>query len=92
MKCTLENLELVLNTIQESHEDNQRTGEYDNETDLLDAVKRTIEGLTENQYMCNSCHELFYKHEIDFDVDDDQDLCKTCNYQNYEDRYGSEIN
>ena len=34
-------------------------------------------------FMCNCCHEHFPREEMDFDVDDDQDLCKTCNYQNY---------
>lgn len=42
--------------------------------------------LTEDEeplFMCNSCHEHFPKEQMDFDVDDDQDLCKTCNYQSY---------
>ena len=34
-------------------------------------------------FMCNCCHEHFPKEQMDFDVDDDQDLCKTCNYQSY---------
>lgn len=34
-------------------------------------------------FMCNSCHDHFPREEMDFDVDDDQDLCKTCNYQSY---------
>lgn len=37
----------------------------------------------EPSFMCNSCHEHFPREEMDFDVDDDQDLCKNCNYQSY---------
>jgi formylmethanofuran dehydrogenase subunit E len=36
-------------------------------------------------FMCNSCHEHFPREEMDFDVDDDQDLCKTCNFVSYND-------
>ena len=38
----------------------------------------------EPMYMCNCCGDLF-PVEMDFDVDDDQDLCKNCNYQSYND-------
>jgi hypothetical protein len=34
-------------------------------------------------FMCNCCHDHFPREEMDFNVDDDQDLCKTCNYQSY---------
>lgn len=34
-------------------------------------------------FMCNCCHELLPREEMNFDVDDDQDLCKNCNYQTY---------
>lgn len=37
----------------------------------------------EPKFMCNCCGDLFPRHEMDFDVDDDQDLCKDCNYQTY---------
>lgn len=36
-----------------------------------------------NKFMCNCCGGFFPRGEMDFDVDDDQDLCKTCNYQSY---------
>lgn len=36
-------------------------------------------------FMCNSCHEHFPREEMDFDVDDDQDLCKNCNFVSYND-------
>lgn len=39
----------------------------------------------EPQFMCNCCHDHFPREEMDFDVDDDQDLCKNCNYQSYND-------
>jgi hypothetical protein len=36
-------------------------------------------------FMCNCCHDHFPREEMDFDVDDDQDLCKNCNYKTYND-------
>jgi len=39
--------------------------------------------MEENKYLCNCCHEFFPKEEMDFDVDDDQDLCKNCTYQSF---------
>ncbi len=47
----------------------------------------------EPKYLCNCCHESFLKEEMDFDVDDDQDLCKNCNYKSYNDApYGDQTN
>jgi hypothetical protein len=40
-------------------------------------------GDEEPLFMCNCCHDHFPREEMDFDVDDDQDLCKNCNYQTY---------
>lgn len=34
-------------------------------------------------FMCNSCHDHFPREEMDFDEDNNSDLCKTCNYQSY---------
>jgi hypothetical protein len=48
---------------------------------------------TLNKFMCNCCGGLFPQEEMDFDfdVDDDQDLCKNCNYQSCNDApYGQE--
>ena len=39
----------------------------------------------EPQFICNCCGGFFTREEMDFDVDDDQDLCKNCNYQSYND-------
>ena len=39
----------------------------------------------EPMYMCNCCGDLFPIEEMDMEVDDDQDLCKNCNYQSYND-------
>jgi hypothetical protein len=39
--------------------------------------------LISNKFICNCCGGFFPREEMDFDVDDDQDLCKTCNYQSY---------
>ena len=45
----------------------------------------------ENEYCCNCCGDLFPREEMDFDVDDDQDLCKNCNYKSYNDApYGDD--
>ena len=58
---------------------------FDNESELVGAVQYSLEQLDECLFICNSCHEHFPREEMDFDVDDDQDLCKTCNYQSYND-------
>jgi hypothetical protein len=45
----------------------------------------------ENKFMCNKCHDHFHKEDMDFDVEDDQDLCKNCNYVSFNDApYGEE--
>lgn len=41
--------------------------------------------INENHYMCNSCHELYTAEEMDFDADDESDLCKNCNHISYND-------
>ena len=47
--------------------------------------------IDENKFMCICCHELLPREEMDFDVDNDQDLCKNCNYQSFNDApYGDE--
>ena len=52
---------------------------------LIIQNKNNMKNLLEDEplFICNSCHEHFPREEMDFDVDDDQDLCKTCNYQSY---------
>ena len=50
MKCTIENLELILRTVQEWHVDEQQGadfGQFDDESDLLHAVESTIEQIEE---------------------------------------------
>jgi late competence protein required for DNA uptake (superfamily II DNA/RNA helicase) len=45
----------------------------------------------ENKYLCNRCHDIFTAEEMDFDVEDDQDLCKNCNHISSNDApYGSD--
>jgi hypothetical protein len=39
----------------------------------------------ENKFICNSCGDSFHAADMDFDVDDDQDLCKNCNYVSFND-------
>ena len=47
--------------------------------------------IDENKFMCNKCHEFLPREEMDFDVDEDQDLCKNCNYVSFNDApYGDE--
>lgn len=56
----------------------------------LYAIAKLCNFDAEPKFMCNSCHEHFNREEMDFDVDDDQDLCKNCNYQSYNDApYGN---
>ena len=87
MKCTSKNLERVFNFIINNHIDNNGGGSdfamFDNESELVGDVKYSLEQLDECLFLCNSCHEHFPREEMDFDVDEDQDLCKTCNYQSY---------
>jgi formylmethanofuran dehydrogenase subunit E len=92
MNATLKNLERVFNFISEHHADNNVHGEFDEEMDLKDVLVKAYEHLEDEPlYMCNSCHEHFTREEMDFDVDDDQDLCKTCNYQSFNEApYGEE--
>ena len=96
MKCTLENLDLVVKFIKEQHADNSEHGEFDDESDLVDVVQRVVTQIKEewpdygNKYMCNSCGDHFHKADMDFDVND-SDLCKNCNYVSFNDApYGEE--
>ena len=45
-------------------------------------MKKEIE---ENQYMCNSCHEHYPAREMDFDAEDESDICKNCNHISHND-------
>ena len=92
MYCNLKNLDRVVKMIIEQHADNSEHAEFDDETDLVDAVQRVVNQIEEEPtFICNSCHEHFPRQEMDFDVDDDQDLCKNCNYQSYNDApYGQD--
>jgi len=90
MYCTLENIKRVFNMINEQHADNSEHGEFDDETDLVDAIQRIVNQIEEEPlFMCNSCHDYFIRQDMDFD--DDQDLCKNCNYVSYNDApYGQD--
>jgi formylmethanofuran dehydrogenase subunit E len=86
MKATTKNIERVMKFITERHADNDVHGEFDDDSDLLATVKKAIEQVDEEAlYMCNSCHEHFPAEEMDMDVEDDQDLCKNCNFVSYND-------
>jgi biotin synthase-related radical SAM superfamily protein len=91
MKCTLENLDRVVKFIMEQHADNSEHGEFDDESDLVDVIQRVVTQIEdESSFMCNSCHDLFPREEMDFDVND-SDLCKNCNYVSFNDApYGGE--
>jgi len=45
-------------------------------------MKKEIE---ENKYICNSCHEHYPSDEMDFDEENESDICKNCNYVSYND-------
>lgn len=62
---------------------NEQAVELSETIDFDDYEDNDRVDLFSNKFMCNCCHEHFPKEEMDFDVDDDQDLCKTCNYQSY---------
>ena len=47
MECTLENLERVFKMIIEQHADNNEHAEFDDESDLVDVVKRVVNQLDE---------------------------------------------
>ncbi|NIQ16493.1 MAG: hypothetical protein GTO02_19495 [Candidatus Dadabacteria bacterium] len=90
MKATLKNLETIFNFINENHAANYSGGAdfamFDDESTIIGAVEYAVEQLKdEPMYLCNSCHEFCTREEMDFDVDEDQDLCKNCNYQSFND-------
>ena len=47
MECTLRNLERVIKMIIEQHADNNEHAEFDDESDLVDVVKRVVNQLDE---------------------------------------------
>lgn len=52
MKCTLKNLDKVIEYIQERHVDNQYGADFaqfDDETDLVTAIENTVEHLIEQE-------------------------------------------
>lgn len=51
-------------------------------------MKKEIE---ENKYICNSCHEHYPSEEMDFDAENESDLCKNCNYVSHNDSPYGEI-
>ena len=51
-------------------------------------MKKEIE---ENKYICNSCHEHYPANEMDFDAEDESDLCKNCNHISHNDSPYGEI-
>jgi hypothetical protein len=77
MECTLRNLERVFKMIIEQHADNNEHAEFDDESDLVDVVKRVVEWERyENEYCCNNCGGGFIKEEMVFG--EDSDLCVDC--------------
>jgi formylmethanofuran dehydrogenase subunit E len=77
MECTLENLERVFKMIIEQHADNNEHAEFDDESDLVDVVKRVVNQLDEEPtFCCQNCGGGFMREEMVFG--DDVDLCKDC--------------
>ena len=77
MECTLENLERVFKMITEQHIDNNDHAEFDDETDLVYAIKRVVNQLDEEPtFCCQNCGGGFRRDEVVFG--DDVDLCTDC--------------
>lgn len=62
---------------------NEQAVELSETIDFDDYENNDRVDLVSNKFICNCCGGFFPREEIDFDVDDDQDLCKTCNYLSY---------
>ena len=70
---------------------NEQAVELSETIDFDDYENNERVDTTLNKFICNCCGGLSPQEEMDFDVDDDQDLCKNCNYQSYNDApYGQE--
>lgn len=54
----------------------------------ISELKKEIE---ENKYICNVCHEHYPANEMDFDEENESDICKNCNYVSYNDAPYGEI-
>jgi biotin synthase-related radical SAM superfamily protein len=79
MKATVRNVQRVMKFIIDSHEDNMRGGEFDDETNLIDAVKTVIDSLQdEPEFCCSNCGGGFNRDEMVFDEDNENDFCKDC--------------
>ena len=91
MKFTIQNLDRVFKMLNEQHTDNSEHAEFDDETDLVYAIKRVVNEIEEEGlFMCDNCGGGFISEEMDFDVND-QDLCKNCNHISFNDApYGKE--
>jgi hypothetical protein len=91
MECTLENLERVFKMIIEQHADNNEHAEFDDESDLVDAINRVVNQIDEEPtFCCQNCGGGFLREEMDFDIDD-VDLCKNCNHTSFNDApYGND--
>jgi len=88
MECTLENLERVFKMIIEQHADNNEHAEFDDESDLVDVVKRVVNQLDEEPtFCCQNCGGGFTREEIVFD-DNGEDLCVDCVKRYYDAPYG----
>jgi len=62
---------------------NEQAIELSETIDFDDYENNDRVDLISNKFICNCCGGFFPREEMDFDVDDDQDLCKNCNYQSY---------
>jgi lipopolysaccharide biosynthesis regulator YciM len=79
MKATVRNVQRVMQFIIDSHEDNMRGGEFDDETNLKAAVKSVIKQLKdEPTFCCSNCGGGFNRDEMVFDEDNENDFCTDC--------------
>lgn len=89
MKCTTENIEKVFRTLLAQHVDNTGAsadfGQFDDESDLVSAVKNVIDQLEDDrEYACVNCGGGFKRHEMSIAGEDhdeneyEEDFCLQC--------------
>ena len=89
LEAIIESQDDFLNWL-EQHNSDREEDEQESEEEFT-LIPIDMFDFNSDRFMCNCCGDLFPRQEMDFDVDDDQDLCKNCNYQSYNDApYGQD--
>lgn len=74
----------------EEHNSNREEDEQESKEEFT-LIPIDMFDFNSDRFICNCCGDLFPVEEMDMEVDDDQDLCKNCNYQSYNDApYGQD--